>query len=59
MRAVKESAKQVVERMPSDCTWDDLMYELYVRQKIDQGLNDLEKGRVVSHDEVRRMMLSR
>lgn len=59
MIAVKESAKQVVENMSPDCTWDDLMYELYVRQKIDQGLDDMEHGRVVSHEEVRRMMLSR
>jgi predicted transcriptional regulator len=56
--AVKKSAMQVVEKLSDGCSWDDLMYELYVRQKIDQGLDDLEKGRVVSHDEVRRMMLS-
>ncbi len=53
MQAVKESARQVIEGMPNRCTWDDLLYELYVRQKIDQGLDDLENGRVVSHEEVR------
>ena len=57
MQTVKESARQVIEGMKESCSWDDLMYELYVRQKIDQGLDDLEKGRVVSHEEVRRMMV--
>jgi predicted transcriptional regulator len=57
MLAVKESAKKVIENLSDQSTWDDLMYELYVRQKIDQGLDDLEKGRVVSHEEVRRMMV--
>ncbi|MBN2683871.1 MAG: hypothetical protein JXR40_01200 [Pontiellaceae bacterium] len=57
MQAVKESARQVIESMEESCSWEDLMYELYVRQKIDQGLDDLENGRVVSHEEVRRMMV--
>lgn len=57
MSVVKESARQVLESMPEQCTWDDLLYELYVRQKIDQGLDDLQNGRVVSHEEVRRMMV--
>lgn len=55
--AVKESARQVVDSMSDQCSWDDLLYELYVRQKIDQGVDDLENGRVVSHEEVRRMMV--
>lgn len=59
MLAVKESAKQVVENLSDQSTWDDLMYELYVRQKIDRGLNDLKNGRVVAHEEVRRMMVNR
>ncbi len=58
MIAVRESAKQVLESLSDQCTWDDLLYELYVRQKIDQGLNDLENGRVIPHEEVRRMMLT-
>ena len=57
MPAVKESARQVIDSMKESCSWDDLMYELYVRQKIDQGLDDLENGRVVSHEDVRRMMV--
>ena len=56
MLKVKESAKQVLESLPDQCTWDDLMYELYVRQKIDRGLEDVRKGRVVSHEEVCRAM---
>lgn len=58
MQAVKESARQVIESMEESCTWDDLMYELYVRQKIDQGLDDLDQGRVLSHEDVLRMMVT-
>jgi len=40
--------------LPSGSSWDDLMYRIYVRQKIEAGLADLGAGRVHSHDSVRR-----
>lgn len=58
MRTVKEQARQVVETLPEEATWDDLMYELYVRQKIATGLEAAERGRVVSHEEVKRQFLA-
>ena len=30
------------------------MYEVYVRQKIAEGLRDGDEGRVVSHEEVKK-----
>ncbi len=56
MIAVKESVKQVLENLSDQCSWDDLMYELYVRQKIDRGLDDIQNNRVVSHEEVCKAM---
>ena len=44
----------MVENLPSDATWDDLMYEIYVRQAIDSGLRDSDAGDVVSVETVRR-----
>ncbi|HEV3236181.1 MAG TPA: hypothetical protein VGZ25_04295 [Gemmataceae bacterium] len=32
--------------------WDDVMYQLYVRQKIEAALKDAEEGRVIDHEEV-------
>jgi predicted transcriptional regulator len=32
---------------------EDIMYELYFRQRIDRGLEDLDQGQVISHKEVR------
>ena len=50
---VKNEAKRLVEELPDDATWDDLMYRIYVRQSIEAGLRDSDAGRVVSVDEVR------
>ena len=50
---VKNEAKRLVEELPEDATWDDLMYRIYVRQSIEADLRDSEAGRTVNVDEVR------
>lgn len=50
---IKEEAHKLVDKLPETCTWDDLMYEIYVRQVIDAGLADSDAGRVTSVEEVR------
>jgi hypothetical protein len=51
--AVKQEAKRLVDELPDDATWDDLMYTIYVRQSIEAGIRDADAGRVLSVDEVR------
>ncbi len=50
---VKAEARKLVERLPDESTWDDLMREIYVRQAIESGLADSEAGRSVDVDQVR------
>ena len=49
--SIKPDARQLVERLPDAATWDDLAYEVYVRQSIELGLADTEAGRLVEHDD--------
>jgi predicted transcriptional regulator len=51
--AVKEETIQLIERMPDDCTVEDILYELYLKQKVDKGLQDIREGRVVKHQEAK------
>jgi predicted transcriptional regulator len=51
---VKEEARKLIERLPDDATWEDLQYEIYVRQAVDAGLKDSEEGRTISHEEARK-----
>jgi len=51
---VKEEARRLVENLPEDVTWDDLMYRIYVRQAIEAGLADSDADRVVDVEDVRR-----
>jgi predicted transcriptional regulator len=51
---IKEEARRLIERLPEDATWEDLQYEIYVRQAIEAGLKDSREGRTVPLDEARR-----
>jgi hypothetical protein len=50
---IKEEAKRLIEKLPEDMTWDDLMHEIYVRQAIESGLADSAAGNVTDVAEVR------
>ena len=51
---IKEAAYRLVEQLPDDATWDDLMRKAYEQQAIESGLADSEAGRVTDVEEVRR-----
>lgn len=51
---IREEARRLVDKLPSNSTWDDLMHEIYVRQSIERGLSDSREGRVTPVAEVRK-----
>lgn len=53
-KGIKADALKLVRNLPGNASWDDLMYRIYVRQKIDAGLTDIRAGRVVSHEAMRK-----
>ena len=58
MSMVKEEVKKLIDRLPEQATWDDIMYEFYVKKKLSVALKAAEEGRVVSHKEVKKRLLS-
>ena len=56
-QSAKKSAQQILDRLPDDADWDRIMYELYVKQKIERSLAEAIAGRVVPHEDVRRELL--
>ena len=53
MSKIKEEARKLLKNLPDDVTWDDIMYEIYVRKKISKGLDAIEEDKLLSHDEVK------
>jgi predicted transcriptional regulator len=57
MQTAKQAARQIIEHLPDQASWDEIMYQLYVKQKIEMGLADVRAGRTVSHEEVKAELL--
>ena len=51
---IKEEARRLVDKLSEESTWDDLMYEIYVRQAVEAGLEDSKAGRTMDVTEVRK-----
>ncbi len=49
----KDEAHKLIDRMPPNATWDDLMREIYVREVIERGLADSNEGRTSDVKEIR------
>ena len=57
MQPIKQSAHELIDHLPEQATWDDLMYKIYVRQKLERSLQAAKEGRVVSHEDAKRRFL--
>ena len=57
MGRVREEAQKLIDALPEETSWDDLIYQMYVRKKIAKGIEAAEQGRVVTHDEVKKQFL--
>lgn len=49
----KEEAHRLIDQMPQNATWDDLIHEIYVREAIERGLADSKAGRTTDVTEIR------
>ncbi len=55
MSTAKEEAIKTISRLPEEASWDEIMYKIYVKRKIDEGLKAADEGRTVSHEEVKEL----
>ena len=56
MQTTKQEVSDLLKRLPDDCTLEDVQYHLYVLQKIERGLKDVEEGRIYTQEEVEKKM---
>lgn len=54
MQPVKQEAIEAISKLPDDTDMDEIMYRLYVLDKIRKGLQAADEGRTVSHEELKR-----
>lgn len=58
MSIVKDEARKLIDKLPDQATWDDIMYEFYVKKKLSVALEAAKKGDIISHAEVIKRLLS-
>jgi predicted transcriptional regulator len=54
MQAAKQEALDAIARLPDDTDMDEIMYRLYVLDKIRKGREAAEQGRTISHEDLKR-----
>lgn len=59
MPTAKKQALEMMKKLPEKATWDDIMYEIYVRKKIEAGIQAADEGKVVLHGAVRKRFLKK
>ncbi len=50
---LRDELHELADRLPADATWKDVLYEAYVRQEIEAGLEEARRGEFATDDEVR------
>ena len=48
----KQTVRELLDRLPDDCSLDEVLYHIYVVQAVQKGIADADAGRVLPHEEV-------
>ncbi len=56
MQSAKEEVMKLLKEIPDDSTFEEIQYHLYVRQKIQRGIKDIEEGRTYTQEEMEKRM---
>jgi predicted transcriptional regulator len=54
MDSLKQEALNVISKMPDTAEIDDIMYRLYVIDKIRKGREALERGEIIPTEELKK-----
>ncbi len=59
MSTAKEEVQKLLDTLPESATYEDIQYHIYVREKVERGLQDIREGRVSSQADVEKRMSKR
>jgi len=54
MPAVKQEALDTIGQLPDDADMDEIMYRLYVLDKVRKGQQAVDQGRTISNGQLKR-----
>ncbi len=57
MKTGKEEVRELLDQLPENASLEDIQYQIYVRQKIQIGLDAEAEGKVISQAEAEQRMI--
>ena len=58
MQAAKQEALNTIDHLPEDADMEEIMYRLYVLDKIRKGQQAVASGKIITSEELKREMES-
>lgn len=58
MQSIKQSAHELIDHLPEQASWDDVMHAVYVRQKLERSLQAAREGQITSHEDAKKRFLN-
>jgi predicted transcriptional regulator len=55
MSTARDEAIEMIARLPEEVSWDEIMYKIYVKRKIEEGVRAADEGHTASHEEVKEL----
>ncbi len=59
MGIAKDEARKLIDSMPDHATWDDIMYEFYLKKKLNRALEEAAAGEVIPHEKAKELLSSK
>ncbi|MFX0102562.1 MAG: hypothetical protein ACFFCS_23550 [Candidatus Hodarchaeota archaeon] len=51
MQGAKENVLELLKKLPDDASYEDIMYEIELQRKINEGISEIERGNYLTHEE--------
>lgn len=48
----KQKIIETISNINEDATFEEIIYQLYLQYRIEKGLDDIDKGKVLSSEEI-------
>ena len=55
--SAKDRVRYLLDRLPDDCTLEDIQYHIYVVQKVEAGLRSADTEQCFSQEDIEREFL--
>lgn len=56
MKSAKKAVQDILKQLPEDSSFEDIQYHIYVREKIEKGLQDIKAGKTFTQEEIEKRM---